>query len=67
MLVKQCVLKKENLITVAWIDSGSAEKGKWVEFDEDKTQWQVKEVGVVMVPASDMWKRAHQKVFESIK
>jgi hypothetical protein len=67
--VKQCILKNENLTTVAWITEVSAEVGKWVELKEDQSQWRVMEVGKNGIEMSEALSKAHedQKIFGSIQ
>ena len=66
--VKQCVLKNGNLETVAWITEESAQVGKWVELDEDKSQWKVKSVGEGRVERNVVLDQSHKSktIFKSI-
>jgi histone acetyltransferase (RNA polymerase elongator complex component) len=66
--VKQCVLKNGNLTTTAWIVEESAVVGQWVELKEDKTQWEVKEVGHSRIERSEALARSHENktIFKSI-
>lgn len=64
--MRQCVLTKDNLTTVAWIDECHAKKGNSVKLKEYDTVWQVSEVGKARITKTEAHS-TRSDVFESIK